>query len=168
MPEPAQHVEIIHTYFQQAVVQEDLESLDRLFEPDAASYGVDGREPVLGLEGQREFIRQLHDTIGDIRITIEDIIAADEKVAVRFILSGTTTADTIVPRVGDSHIGRITVIGHAIYHFVHGRIRDNWTNFELSEAPIPILITGILSLMTNDPEKRWWGSRGRRTKNNDS
>jgi predicted ester cyclase len=167
MTDPTQHVAIIHTYFQRAVAKGDIEILDRLFEPDVVSFDLDGREPVLGLEGQRKFIRALHYAIGDIRVTIEDIIAADEKVAVRFILSGTTTADTIVPRVGDNHIGRITVTGHAIYYFVHGRIRDNWTSFA-SEASLPFLIAGQFSFMTNDPDQRWRRSRRRRTTNNDS
>jgi predicted ester cyclase len=148
MPDSAQHVEIIHTYLQQAVAKGNSKILGRLFDPDAVSYGLDGREPVRGLEGQREFIRYLHSAMGDINVTIEDIIAADEKVAVRFILSGTTTADTITPRVGDRFVGRLTLPSHAVYHFVHGRIRDSWTVFELSNVSVIILIPGFLGAMT--------------------
>jgi predicted ester cyclase len=148
MTEHSQYIEIIQTYLQQAVAQGDTDILDRLFEPDAVSYGLKGQEPVLGLEGQRGFIVLLHRTLGDINVTIEDIIAADKKVAVRFMLSGTTTADTIVPRVGDRFVGRLTLPSHAVYHFAHGRIRDSWTVLELSKLPVTILIPAFLGAMT--------------------
>ena len=131
MSEPAQNIASIQTYLQRAVLEGNLEILPHLFEPDAASYGVDGREPLLGIEGQRQFIILLHRHLGDLRLTIEDIIAVDEKVAVRFTLSGTTTIHTTLERrLGIDDDGRITLISYAIYHFAHGRIRDSWTTFE--------------------------------------
>ena len=153
MTDPAHHIAIVQTYLQQAVLEGDLEILDRLFEPDAVSYGLDSWEPVRGAEGQRDFISQLHSVMGDIHVTIEDIIAADDKVAVRFILSGTTTADTIGPRVGDRFVGRLAIQSHAIYHFVHGRIRDNWTVFEYVSLPIVYQIAGFLALRASDNEE---------------
>jgi predicted ester cyclase len=161
MTEPAHNVAIIHTYLQQAVAQGDLEILDRLCEPDIVSYGINGWEPMLGLESQRRFIRVLHFNLVDIRVTIEDIIAADEKVAVRFILSGTPKSAAVSVAAEFTYGGRVAAISHAIYHFIHGRIRESWTTHEVASTEISSMLLGIgiklrmeenIRLLSDDPD----------------
>jgi predicted ester cyclase len=71
-----------------------------------------------------EDARQMFTTAPDIRVTIEDLVAEEEKVAVRWTFRGTHTGESPahVPPTGKP----FTAVGIAIYRFAEGKIEEDW------------------------------------------
>jgi predicted ester cyclase len=96
--------------------------------------------PLEGLEGVRQLIG-MWSAISNRKIVIEDSVAEGDRVAMRFLISGTHTA----PFMGIAATGKtIHVIGSGIFRVVDGKATDNWVNFDalgllqqLGAVPMP-------------------------------
>ncbi len=82
--------------------------------------------PLKGLEGAKQLI-SLWKSFSNLKVTIEDSIAEGDRVAMRFVISGTHT---------DEFMGiqptrkTINVTATGIFKVVDGKSTDNWVNFD--------------------------------------
>jgi predicted ester cyclase len=79
--------------------------------------------PPIDLEGARQFLALFNAAFLDIRHTIEDLIAEEDKVAVRLVVRGTHTGDLFgVPATGRE----VTVEQQAIVRVAGGKVAELW------------------------------------------
>jgi predicted ester cyclase len=77
---------------------------------------------VTGLTGMRQLLEMSRSTIGDMRGTIEDLVARAIKSRAVGLVASLTEA-----RYGPAATGKaITVTGIAIYRIVNGKIQEEW------------------------------------------
>ena len=105
--------------------QDDAE-IGRLFSPEYAVNGVP-----IGPDGVARSVRFLHAVFGDATMTVHDVLAAGDKVAVRWSLTGVHQA----PFLGVPPTGRqVTLNGTNIYRLAGGQIAENWENVDVYGA----------------------------------
>jgi steroid delta-isomerase-like uncharacterized protein len=87
--------------FDELWAQRKLETADKWFAPDLTFQTTIQPEPFHGPDGFREFYRGISGGFPDYDITIEDVVAEGNKVAMRFTFRGTNTGDYFgIPSTG--------------------------------------------------------------------
>jgi predicted ester cyclase len=82
--------------------------------------------PMKGWEGAKHLIA-LWSSFSNRKITIEDSITEGDRVALRFVITGTHTG----PFMGIAPTGKpIKVTGTGIFKIVERKATDNWVNFD--------------------------------------
>ena len=76
------------------------------------------------LEGIKDAIRQSHKALPDYQMTIEDIIVAGDKAAMRYSWRGTHTGDSTL--LGPPTGKKLEVKGIGITHWVGGKLVEEW------------------------------------------
>lgn len=105
--------------------QDDAE-IGRLFSPEYAVNGVP-----IGPDGVARSVRFLQAVFGDATMTVHDVLAAGDKVAVRWSLTGVHQAPFLgVPPTGQ----QVTLNGTNIYRLAGGQIAENWENVDVYGA----------------------------------
>jgi steroid delta-isomerase-like uncharacterized protein len=95
----------------------NLDAVDDLFAPD---YAVNGNE--VTPEGVKQAIVWLHATFGNPVLTVDDIVAEADRVAVRWTLRGSHEG----PFNGIAATGKpVTLSGINIYRLAGGKIKEN-------------------------------------------
>jgi steroid delta-isomerase-like uncharacterized protein len=106
-----------------AVNRRDLDALDNIFDPELVNHGADPDEP----RGAYHFKQVFQDFIAacpDLQVTIEDQIAKDDKLVVRWTDTGTHTG---APLLGVPATGRqIILTGIEILRIRDGKIVERW------------------------------------------
>ena len=106
--------------------QGDLGRIDDLFTADFVRHDP-GRE-LRGTEQNRQFISGLRAAFPDLHFTVEDQIAAGDKVVVRYRFGGTHLGDFL----GRSPTGKqVSYSGILIYRIADEKIAEQWTEFDL-------------------------------------
>ena len=106
-----------------AVNRRDLEALDLIFDPHLINHGADPDEP-RGAYHFKLVFRGLIAACPDLRVTIEDAIAEDDKLVVRWSDIGTHTG---APLLGIPATGKqIILTGIDILRIRDGRIVERW------------------------------------------
>jgi predicted ester cyclase len=77
-----------------------------------------------GLAGARQMFTTMLTAAPDMRLTIEDLFAEDDKVAVRWTFRGTHTGQSLIRGVPTGE--PFTVVAIAIYRFANGKIEEDW------------------------------------------
>ena len=75
-------------YFEEVINERKLEILDDLFTSDFVNEST-GFPPVIGINAMRDVVQSIFYGFPDCHITIEDIMAIDNKVIVRWAMTGT-------------------------------------------------------------------------------
>ena len=89
--------------------------------------------PGLDTEGWKEWILYLHAAFGNIRYTILDIIADDDKVVLHWRFSATHQGDFLGVAATSKEV---TVQGLALFRVMHGKIAEDtsyWDNLSILE-----------------------------------
>jgi predicted ester cyclase len=82
--------------------------------------------PLKGLEGAKQLVA-LWSGFSNLKVTIEDSVAEGDRVALRFVITGTHTG----PFMGIAPTGKpIKVTGTGIFKIVERKATDNWVNFD--------------------------------------
>ena len=102
----------------------NLAIVEEMFSPKFAYHSATNVEgPLLGLEGARKMVTRGPSILADVRITVEDTIAEDDKVAVRWTFRGTYVG---APRDGFPKPGeKFTQVAMSMYRFADGKIEDD-------------------------------------------
>lgn len=80
------------------------------------------------LEGYKFYISESRKGMPDLHVTIEDLIAEDDKVVCRWVCSGTMTEEVFgIPATGK----KATWTGMTINRFESGKIVESWWNEDL-------------------------------------
>jgi len=101
---------------------------DQRFADDIVLHSPAQDEPVRGRENLKSFIRQLHTAFPDMHVTVEDLVAAGDRVVTRCTTRGTQDGEYFgTPPTGHA----VTVNEVQIYRVVDGRIVELWLVFNV-------------------------------------
>ncbi len=109
----------------QAFEKGDTEHVDKYFAANWVNHDP-SLPPMQGLAGAKQLIG-LWTAFSELKVTIDDVVAEGDRVAVRFALSGKHTG----PLMGIAPTGKtIHVTGSGIFKVVDGKAAENWVNFD--------------------------------------
>jgi predicted ester cyclase len=108
----------------EAFNQRDLAFIDEDFSPHFVFHTPLFSGWPQGLEGARKMFTTMLTTAPDIRLTIEDIFAQGDRVAVRWTFRGTHRGESPLsgPPTGDA----FTAVAISMYRFANGKIEEDW------------------------------------------
>jgi steroid delta-isomerase-like uncharacterized protein len=103
-------------------------TIDELFAESCVAYGLGDRETeVRGPAHMKPFVRNLRGSFPDLHISIEDILAEEDKVMVRVLVKGTHGGSGLgVPPTGR----RIRVAGIVLIRVSKGQIVEAWNSWD--------------------------------------
>ena len=105
----------------------DVSAADRAFSPDCVVHINGSPEPNLSVGGFKEMMSGLLGAFPDLRFTIEDQIAAGDKVATRWTATGTNTgAFGSMPATGR----HIQISGLLLDRVVDGKVVERWEQWD--------------------------------------
>ena len=113
-------------YIKEFLQDGDESAADRYIGSDVVTHdGMPGQAP--GLEGVKQTFRSLREAFPDMHVQVEDIIAEDDKVVGRFVVSGTNTG----PFMGMPATGKaFTYDEIVIVRFKDGKIVEHWAEMD--------------------------------------
>jgi predicted ester cyclase len=118
---PAENKELVRRYFDERWNHGSLDVCDELLSSS------------MDIEEQKEFVRAQHAALGDLHLTILDLLAEDDQVAIHWRIDGTHKGDFL----GVAATGKpVTFLGIALLRITDGKIADDiadWDNQSILE-----------------------------------
>jgi len=115
---------VYRRYLQEVFNQGQVELLDELLSPSYVYHDAPPGTPP-GAEGIKQVVKMFHTGFPDLEITIDDMVAEGDKVAVRTTTRGTHTGMIFgIPPTGKV----VTMRGQTLVRIVAGRLTDSWVN----------------------------------------
>jgi len=106
-----------------------IEVIDELYAPDYRDRSA-GLPPDItpDREGQKQFVQAFRGAFPDIVGTVEDEIAAGDKIVIRWLAQGTHRGEFFgIPATGKS----ISITGTSVYRIAGGKIAEEWTQGDM-------------------------------------
>lgn len=124
----ADHKHLVRMHFEEIFNKGNLDAIERLYTPDVVVH-----DPVLpaiprGHEGMRQYVKTYRGPVPDIHFEVRDIIAEEDLVGARWVVSGTHQG-TLLALPSTGRFGAIA--GHSMYRFEKGRIAEAWVNWDV-------------------------------------
>jgi len=122
------NIRILNRWFQEVWNEGRLETIHELLSPDAVAIGQAGSGiSMRGPEQFARFVQQLRAAFPDIKVSVEDVFGAGDKVALRWTGQMTHLGDALgIPATGKTiHISGITLV-----RLAHGKIMAGWDNWD--------------------------------------
>ena len=119
---------LVQRMIDEVMNQQNLDVIDELFAADYLMHDPAWPAEVKGPEGFKQWAGMMLDPyFSDSRITIEDMIAEGDKVAVRWTWSGTHSGEFMgIPPTGK----QIAVTGISIHRFADGEFVESWAIYD--------------------------------------
>jgi phytoene desaturase/steroid delta-isomerase-like uncharacterized protein len=131
IPDPAKgerNKALVRRFYQELWNEGRLEVADELFDEDFVGHAPGAPEDSRGPEGVKKLVEMWRTAAPDLRLEIISQFAEDERVATRFVCTGTQTG----PMFGFPPSGRRgSMAGMAITRFSDGMIVSDWGEFDL-------------------------------------
>lgn len=109
--------------FEEILGQGKLDEYETVYGPDYVSHGSHGD---VGRDQDRASAKNWRQAFPDLRVTVDQVIAEGDLVAVRFVGEGTNTGSTNgMPATGKS----VRIPGMTVFRFVDGKIVEEWPMF---------------------------------------
>ncbi len=113
--------------FTEAWNEKNLAVLREVIAEEAAYHDPTTPQPLVGPEGQEMFIGSYHAAFPDTHFTIEDVVAEEDKVVVRWAASGTNQGSLMgMPATGKP----VSVRGMTMFTVRDGKVQESWTNWD--------------------------------------
>ena len=122
-----QNIELMRRWFQEVWNEGRTQTVHELLASDAVARGQRGGNKLM--RGPEEFVQFVHEIRGafpDIRVHIEDVFGAEDKVALRWSGTMTHTGDTMGPATGRT----VQIGGISIACFKDGKIAGGWDHWD--------------------------------------
>jgi len=117
---------LVRRFVDEGLNSHNLDALDQFFSTDIIDHSLSPAWPH-GIAALKQIMDSDYRLLPDLHYTIEDMIAEDDKVAVRFRRRGTDRGEFM----GIAPSGReITWMGIDIFRIADGRIVEHWGNFD--------------------------------------
>lgn len=116
-------------WFEEVWNRQQCESISKMFAADGLAHGLgaDGG-PLRGPQAFEGFHEAFLNAFPDLRVLLEDVIAEDDKVAIRWTLTGTLKGEGLGVRA----TGRpMKITGMSILRARNGVIVEAWNNFDV-------------------------------------
>ena len=118
---------LVRRWIEEAINKQNLALVDELFTSDYVNHYFPPGLPQ-GQEGEKIFSAGFFTAFPDGQMTIENLLAEGDQVAVRWIYSGTHTGNFMnLPPTGKPFSAQ----GVNIFRIVDGRIAENWASFDM-------------------------------------
>jgi steroid delta-isomerase-like uncharacterized protein len=105
----------------------DLELADEIYATDYVGHDPSNPEEVRGLQAAKQAAADYRRAFPDLRVTVEELIAEEDKVAARLRVRGTHLGDLN----GIAPTGRrVDFTGIVMSRVEGGRIAEDWANFD--------------------------------------
>ena len=124
---PQQNADRIRAFVEQCVNADEVAALDRFVTEDVCVHpGTPGAAPATeGIASLRAAFRRFHQVFPDLHITLDDLVAADDRVAARWTAHGTHGGEFLgIPPTG----AQVRWGGTDVYRLVDGRVAEWWRN----------------------------------------
>ena len=117
---------LIRRFIDEIFVKGNADAVDKLVTSDFTPHSW-GRMPP-GIEPLKEAIKRVHAGLSDVSMKIEDVIAEEDKVAVRLTARGRHTGEFM----GLSPSGKDYTISEThIFHLRDGKISEHWRDADM-------------------------------------
>jgi steroid delta-isomerase-like uncharacterized protein len=118
---------LVRREFAEVWNQGNLAAVDAIFAPDYVGHDSGSPEPVRGREALKRFFAGQRAAIADLQSRIEDLVAAGDRVVVRWTTAGTQQGELLgVPPTGR----RVTLTGISILRVAGEQIAEEWTTWD--------------------------------------
>jgi steroid delta-isomerase-like uncharacterized protein len=115
-------------FFEEAWGKGNLAAVDEFIAAEYVMYPLTSGLPP-GPEGTKRAITTYRTAFPDLKVTVEDIFAAADRVAFRWSFRGTHLGDWLgIPPTGN----HMAATGISVYRMAGGKVVENWTNIDLS------------------------------------
>jgi len=115
----------VRRVYEEAINQGNMAVVDELVSPDYIEHDPGFPQPVHGPEGLKQYFMVFRTAFPDTTITIEDMIAEGDTIAVRHTYRGTHKGDLMgMPPTGK----QVTVTGIVIHRIADGKFVESWVN----------------------------------------
>jgi len=113
---------LLRSYMEEVLNKGNLNAVDRYYAPNCIDHTAPPGTPP-GVDGIKQLLTVTLSAFSDIQVTIEDIVAEDDKIVSRFTIQGTHTGEFM----GIAPTGReITVMQISIDRIADGKIVEHW------------------------------------------
>jgi steroid delta-isomerase-like uncharacterized protein len=124
---PLDNKAIVRRFYEEVWNKRRLEVVDELISPSHALNDPDVSGSQTGPELYKRRVVKFTASFPDLRFTIEDMIAEEEKVVVCWIISGTHKGEFMdIPATGR----KISVEGITIHHITSGKILESYARWD--------------------------------------
>ena len=116
---------IVRRYVEEVWQKKDVEKLEEFYpSPDLVEQEGPAGQELPSLEDAKEYVRQVQAAFPDLSVTIEDMIAEEDRVAVRTTWRGTYEGEPIGGI--DPTNETVTLSGNVIWRIVEGKVVHIW------------------------------------------
>ena len=120
-----QNKTIARRFFEEIIATGDWSRADQIVLQNIVMHHPSSPEPVAGLDAVSGFIGAFRAGFPDFNMKVEDVFGEDDKVAVRWQMTGTHNADLFgIPPSGK----KVTIPGTSIVRLENGKIAEDWVN----------------------------------------
>jgi steroid delta-isomerase-like uncharacterized protein len=123
-----ENIQLMRRWFQEVWNEGRIQTVYELLSPDAVATGQRGAEKeIRGPEEFVKFVREIRGAFPDIKVNVEDVFGAGDKVVLRWSAVMTHTGDALgLPASGQTVRSR----GITIARIVDGKIVEGWDNWD--------------------------------------
>jgi steroid delta-isomerase-like uncharacterized protein len=131
---PERNKNLIRRWLDELFTRADLDEADELFTLNYALHDPSFPHDVHGPEGIRRYVSAYHAAFPDLRVTVEDQLAEEDKVVTRWTVRGTHSGEFLgLAPTGDE----VTVSVIEFDRIVGGRIDEAWVGYHPLAGPVP-------------------------------
>lgn len=131
---PERNKNIIRRWLVDVFTRADLDEADELFTLNYALHDPSFPHNVHGPEGIKRYVAAYRTAFPDLRVTVEDQLAEEDKVVTRWSVRGTHSGEFLgLAPTGDE----VTVSGIEFDRIVGGRIDETWVGYHPFAGPMP-------------------------------
>src|SRR3712207_3380467 len=105
---------------------DDPETLGEVYSPDVVWHNPEG--DLQGIEEAKQFVSMFKTAFPDMRATVEDVVAEDDKVVTRVTIRGTHQGET--EEFGPPTGRQVEVQGITIHSIEGGKIVEEWNSYD--------------------------------------
>ena len=122
------NISLMKRWYREVWRERNDDTVHELLASDASLHGQTGpEEEIVGPEGFVAFAESIRNAFPDTEVSVEDIFATDDKVAVRWVATGTHTGSF---RGMNPTGARIQISGMTLVRIVNGKIVEGWDNWD--------------------------------------
>ena len=119
---------LVRRWFEELFNEAKLDLADEIVTPDHVTHDTSTPEHLPGPEGERQLVNLVRGAFPDGRITIEDLVAEGDRVAVRWTFRGTHRGDFmgVAPTGNQVEMGAMD-----LFRVAGGKIAETWSNVDM-------------------------------------
>jgi steroid delta-isomerase-like uncharacterized protein len=121
-----QNKQVVRRAFDEFINKKNLAAAAEYLAPDYVGHFT-GAPPVQGIAAFQQYLTMWNTAMPDSRVTIEDVVAEGDSLAVRVTYRGTHTGPLMnIPPTGKS----VTISGINVFRFADGKAAEQWANVD--------------------------------------